>query len=120
LARRRETLFSGGEDTHTAVLHQEGEAAMRADFTNAPTLDALLILFVSYEPSEVLTFYRAIEQFSADVPHLAGTLQTDLPPALCPIPSRKSRYWRRKGVVIWPIRVTPRPRSSLRTEGDFE
>jgi hypothetical protein len=95
-----------GEDIHTSVLYREGEAAMRADFTDAPALDALLTLFVSYELPEVLAFHKAIEQFSADVPHLAGTLQTDLPPALCPIPSRKSRYWRRKCVVIWPIRVT--------------
>ena len=63
------------EDTHTAVLYQGGEEVMRADFTNAPALNEILTLFVSYERPEVREFHKAIEQFSADVPGLAKTLR---------------------------------------------
>jgi predicted helicase len=63
------------EDTHTAVLYQSGEEVLRADFSDAPALDALLTLFVGYESPEVRAFHKAIEQFSAEVPHLAETLR---------------------------------------------
>jgi len=63
------------EDTHTAVLYQAGEEALRADFTDVAALDALLTRFVSYEPREVTEFHRAIEQFNADVPALAAELR---------------------------------------------
>jgi predicted helicase len=63
------------EDTHTAVLYQNGEEVLRADFTNAPALDALLTLFVGYESPEVRAFHKSIEQFSAEVPHLTETLR---------------------------------------------
>jgi predicted helicase len=63
------------EDTHTAVLYQSGEEILRADFTDALALDSLLTLFVGYESPEVRAFHKAIEQFSADVPHLAETLR---------------------------------------------
>lgn len=64
------------EDTHTAILYQSGEEVLRADFTDASTLDSLLTLFVGYESPEVRAFHKAIEQFSADVPGLAGTLRS--------------------------------------------
>jgi len=63
------------EDTHTAVLYQGGEEVLRADFTDAPALNALLTRFVSYEPREVTEFHRAIEGFNADMPALAGELR---------------------------------------------
>ncbi|HZY42138.1 MAG TPA: N-6 DNA methylase, partial [Anaerolineae bacterium] len=63
------------EDTHTAVLYQHGEEVGRSAFTEAATLDALLNRFVTYEPSEVTEFHRAIEQFNADVPALAEELR---------------------------------------------
>jgi predicted helicase len=63
------------EDTHTAVLYQSGEEVLRADFGDALALDALLTLFVGYERPEVREFHKAIEQFSAEVPHLAETLR---------------------------------------------
>ena len=63
------------EDTHTAVLYQAGEEALRADFTDVAALDVLLTRFVSYEPREVTEFHRAIEQFNADVPALAAELR---------------------------------------------
>ena len=63
------------EDTHTAVLYQNGGEAMRADFTDAHALDALLSLFVGYEPPEVQAFHKAIQQFTADVPNLANALR---------------------------------------------
>ena len=64
------------EDTHTAVLFQNGEEVMSASFENDAALDELLTLFVAYEPPEVREFHKAIEQFSADVPELAKTLRT--------------------------------------------
>ncbi len=63
------------EDTHTAVLYQNGGESMRADFTDAHALDALLSLFVGYEPPEVQAFHKAIQQFTADVPNLANALR---------------------------------------------
>lgn len=63
------------EDTHTAVLYQNGEEVMSASFENDGALDELLTLFVGYEPLEVREFHKAIEQFSADVPELANTLR---------------------------------------------
>jgi predicted helicase len=63
------------EDTHTAILFQNGEEISRADFADAQSLDSLLIRFVSYESPQVREFHKAIEQFSADVPKLAETLR---------------------------------------------
>lgn len=63
------------EDTHTAILYQNGAEAIRADFTDAHALDALLSLFVGYEPPEVQAFHKAIQQFTADVPNLANALR---------------------------------------------
>lgn len=64
------------EDTHTAILYQNGEEFFRADFADAQALDFLLSQFVSYESPQVREFHKAIEQFSADVPKLAETLRT--------------------------------------------
>lgn len=64
------------EDTHTAILYQNGEEFSRADFADAQALDSLLSRFVSYESPQVREFHKAIEQFSADVPKLAETLRT--------------------------------------------
>ena len=63
------------EDSQTAMLYQDEEKVMQADFNDAPALDELLTLFVRYERPEVQEFHRAIEQFSADVPALAKTLR---------------------------------------------
>jgi predicted helicase len=64
------------EDTHTAVLYQSNSEVMRAPFIDAQALDAILTLFVGYEPPEVRAFHKAIQQFTADVPALANTLRT--------------------------------------------
>jgi predicted helicase len=63
------------EDTHVAVLYQGGEEAMRADFSDAKALDALLTHFVGYEPKEVTEFHKAIQLFSAEVGGLAEVLR---------------------------------------------
>lgn len=63
------------EDTHNAVLYQGGGEVSRADFSDAQALDAILTLFVGYEPPEVREFHKAILQFSADVPALANALR---------------------------------------------
>jgi predicted helicase len=64
------------EDTHTAVLYQNDEEVLRADFTNDVSLDALLTRFISYEPKEVTDFHRAIDQFNEDVPALVDELRS--------------------------------------------
>jgi len=63
------------EDTHTAILYQAGERVMRADFTDARGLDALISLWVAYEPREVSEFHKAIALFSAEVGGLSDTLR---------------------------------------------
>lgn len=63
------------EDTHTAVLYQDGAEVMSASFDDDSALDEALTLFVSYEPPEVTEFRKAIELFRADVPDLAKTLR---------------------------------------------
>lgn len=63
------------EDTHTAILFQNGVEVQRAEFLDCASLDSLLTRFVSYESPEVREFHKAIEQFSADVPQLAETLR---------------------------------------------
>lgn len=63
------------EDTHTAILYQGGAEVARADFANAPALDALLTRWASYEPEPVREFHKAIELFSAEVDGLAKTLR---------------------------------------------
>jgi predicted helicase len=63
------------EDTHTGVLYQGGVEVLRASFMDAPALDRLLTLFISYEPAEVREFHKAIELFSTDVQGLADTLR---------------------------------------------
>lgn len=64
------------EDTHTAILYQGGEEAMRADFSNAKALDALITRFVSYQPKEVTEFHKAIQLFSEEIGGLAEVLRT--------------------------------------------
>ena len=64
------------EDTRTAVLYQGGNEIFRADFADAKALDTLLTRFVSYQPSEVREFHKAIELFSAEVGGLANVLRT--------------------------------------------
>lgn len=63
------------EDTHTAILYQNGEEVMSASFTDIQSLDDILTRFVSYESPEVREFHKAIEQFCLDVPQLAVTLR---------------------------------------------
>ena len=63
------------EDTRRAVLYQENEFVLEADFDNDAELDELLNLFVSYEPREVREFHKAIELFTEDVPNLAQSLR---------------------------------------------
>ena len=83
LADEIHTKFSKGypdfnilfEDTHTAVLIQGGNEILRAEFEDARALDALLTRFVSYEPTEVREFHKAIELFSAEVGGLAEALR---------------------------------------------
>jgi predicted helicase len=63
------------EDTKRAVLYQDNEFVMEADFDKDADLDELLKLFVSYEPREVREFHKAIELFTEDVPNLAQSLR---------------------------------------------
>ena len=100
------------EDTHTAVLYQSGEEVLRADFHDAPALDALLTAFVGYEPPEVREFHKAIEQFSADVPALADDAARDHRRA----GQRQRRFPRQRWTSSWNCARKPStPRSRWRT-----
>ncbi len=63
------------EDTRRAVLYQDNQFVMEANFNDDAELDELLNLFVSYEPREVREFHKAIELFTEDVPNLAQSLR---------------------------------------------
>ena len=63
------------EDTHCAILYQNGEMVMSCKFTEEKLFNELLNLFVSFEPKEVTEFHKAIELFTSDVPELAKTLR---------------------------------------------
>jgi len=63
------------EDTRRAVLYQDNEFVMEADFDNDVDLDEILNLYINYEPREVKEFHKAIELFTADVPSLADSLR---------------------------------------------
>jgi predicted helicase len=63
------------EDTHTAVLVQNGEGVLRVPFSDAQGLDRLLTRWAGYEPREVAEFHKAIELFSQEIGGLAEALR---------------------------------------------
>ncbi len=63
------------EDSHTAVLIQNGEEKMRIPLRDDEALDHLLHAFMSYERPEVSHFRKAIELFRQDIPKVTETVR---------------------------------------------
>ena len=63
------------DDTQQVVLIQHGQEVGRALMQDAATLNALLTLFVSFEPPHIKTFRDAVESFKNDLPDLLDELR---------------------------------------------
>ncbi|MEI7924186.1 MAG: type ISP restriction/modification enzyme [Planctomycetota bacterium] len=62
------------EDTHKAVLIQNGQEAMRADLAKPENLAGLLTSFIRYTEPDILEFRSAIEEFHDVIPELGRKL----------------------------------------------
>jgi predicted helicase len=63
------------ENSHTAVLIQNGREVMRCPMAEEGSLSHLLKLFFSYERAEIRDFRKAVEQFKTDIPAVLAALR---------------------------------------------
>ena len=63
------------ENSHTAVLIQNGQEAFRCEMRETDSLLKLLNLFFSWERPEIAEFRKAVEQFKRDLPHVLDALR---------------------------------------------
>ena len=63
------------EDSHTAVLVQNGIEAMRVDMSRDADLNRLIRVFLDYELPEIQEFREAQSQFKADLPTVLENLR---------------------------------------------
>ena len=63
------------EDSHVAVLIQNGEETMRCQMSDDAALHRLLTAFFSFERPEVRNFREAIELFKQDIPKVTGKIR---------------------------------------------
>ncbi|HEY8292130.1 MAG TPA: hypothetical protein VIG44_06565, partial [Thermomicrobiales bacterium] len=63
------------EDTRRAVLYQNKQQAMDVPLTDRKRLADLLARFFSYEEPDIAAFGKAVEEFRAIIPDLAGGLE---------------------------------------------
>lgn len=63
------------ENSHTAVLIQNGNEVMRAQMLDTKELNRLLSLFFAYERKEIADFRRAVAQFKSDLPAVLEALR---------------------------------------------
>ncbi|BAZ45536.1 adenine specific DNA methyltransferase [Chondrocystis sp. NIES-4102] len=63
------------EDSQTAVLIQGASEIGRVDMKDALQLDGLIARFISYVPSEITDFRKAINSFKEDLPRILETLR---------------------------------------------
>jgi predicted helicase len=63
------------ENSHTAVLIQNGREVMRCPMAEEGSLSNLLKLFFSYERAEIRDFRKAVEQFKTDIPAVLDALR---------------------------------------------
>ena len=63
------------EDSQTAVLFQNGAAAMRVDMSNPDGLHRLVRRFLDYELPEIEEFRQARQQFKTDLPAVLENLR---------------------------------------------
>jgi predicted helicase len=67
------TIF---EDTHRAVLYQQGKRVMEASLTDRRSLTDLLTQFFTYTEPDIASFDKAVEEFKERIPELAqGVLE---------------------------------------------
>ncbi|EGF91127.1 endonuclease and methylase LlaGI [Asticcacaulis biprosthecium C19] len=64
------------ENSHTAVLYQNGQEVMRTSMTDVEYLGKLVSLFFSYERQEIADFRKAVKQFTLDLPAVLEALRT--------------------------------------------
>ncbi len=63
------------EDSHTAVLIQNGIEVMRVSMNDTDALDRLINEFINFERPEVRNFRTAIELFKQDIPKVTETIR---------------------------------------------
>lgn len=63
------------ENSHTAVLHQNGAEVLRCDMTDTAGLERLLKLFFAWERPEIAQFRGAVAQFRGDLPTVLDALR---------------------------------------------
>lgn len=70
------------EDSHTAVLIQNGRETMRTEISgdraNIDSLHHLLNAFVDFEPQVISNFRVAVRQFKVDLPQVLAALRTTI------------------------------------------
>ena len=63
------------EDSHSAVLFQNGTEIMRVSTNDAQLLHEIITTFINFERPEVKHFRKAIELFKQDIPKVTETLR---------------------------------------------
>ncbi len=63
------------EDTRRAILYQDGKRTLEADLTQQQQLVDVLNSFIHYSDPDIEGFERAVQEFKADIPHLAQGLK---------------------------------------------
>ena len=63
------------EDTRRAILYQDGKRQLEADLTQQQQLVDVLNSFIHYSDPDIEGFERAVQEFKADIPHLAQGLK---------------------------------------------
>ncbi len=63
------------EDTRRAILYQDGKPVLDADLTQQKQLIELLERFIHHSDPDIEGFERAVQEFKADIPHLAQGLK---------------------------------------------
>ena len=66
------------EDTHRAILYQDGRRVMEADCSVAADLARLLSTFYRHHMPDFLDFHEAVERFATEVPQLAAGIQSKI------------------------------------------
>jgi predicted helicase len=63
------------EDSHTAVLIQQGKRISQVSMNEADKLAGLIQQFIDYDREEIRDFHKAIEKFKEDLPTVLDTLR---------------------------------------------
>lgn len=63
------------EDSHTAVLIQQGKRVNQVSINEADKLAELIQQFIEYEREEIRDFHKAIKKFKEDLPTVLDTIR---------------------------------------------